>query len=67
MTSTNTARNKFNHLRVPPGPKPGWQARAATDLGYTPSYVSRLARGMAASPAAQAALADWKKKNKISA
>ena len=67
MNASNTSRNKFNRLRVPPGPKPGWQPRAAADLGYSRSYLSRLARGLDNSPAAMAALMEWKRKNKIAA
>ena len=64
--NTNTAiRKQFDHLRKPPGKGPGWYSRAARDLGYAPSYISRLARGEVKSPAAEAALAEWKLRNNI--
>lgn len=65
MNATHPIRNKFNHLRATPGPKRGWQSRAATELGFSRSYLSRLVKGVAKSPAAQAALSEWKRKNKI--
>lgn len=64
MDAKQTLRNKFEHLRRKPGPK-GWQARAATALGYTPGYVSKLVRGKVESPMAEARLKEWKRLNKI--
>jgi hypothetical protein len=65
MNAINSNIKQFLYLRVRPGPKPGWYSKAAGDLGYTRSYISRLTRGLAKSPAAEAALKDWKRKNKI--
>lgn len=44
-------------------PNRGWAARAARELGYTAAYISRLASGKAQSPAAEAALNEWKQLN----
>ena len=65
MSTKTSLRKQFEHLRKPPGTGPGWYSRAARDLGYAPSYVSRLARGEVKSPAALAALAAWKEQNTI--
>lgn len=61
----STLRNKFAKLAKPRGPKPGWQSRAATELGYSPSYISNLKAGRVSSPAAVAAFTEWKRLNKV--
>lgn len=65
MAQNSHLRNKFAHLIKPRGPRPGWQARAAAELGLSRSYINNLKAGRATSPAALAALADWKQQNKI--
>jgi len=67
MSTTLEIRNRFQHLRKVPGKGPGWYSRAARELGYTPSYISRLARGLVSSPSAEAALDLWKSENNIPA
>lgn len=57
-------RKKFESLRRRPGPQ-GWQSKAAADLGYSRSYISRLVSRKVHSPAAEAALAEWKRANKV--
>lgn len=54
-------RKKFLNLRRPPGPKPTWQKRAASELGFSRSYVNQLAKGKRTCPAAVAALNEWKR------
>ncbi len=44
-------------------PNRGWQARAAAEIGYTAAYISRLESGKTKSPAAEAALNEWKRLN----
>ena len=65
MSANNPLRKKFSALRRPSGPGNGWQARAARDLELSPGYVSKLIHGKAQSPAALAALEEWKRKNKV--
>ncbi len=64
MNETAPLRKKFEHLRRRPGPR-GWQSRAADDLGYSRGYISRLVHGTAKSPAAEAALKEWRKTHKV--
>lgn len=58
-----TIREKFAVLRGKPGPKPTWLAAAAKDLHYSKSHLSLVERGIRQSPAAAAALAEWKRQN----
>lgn len=58
-----TIRDKFAALRGKPGPKPTWLAAAAKQIGYSKAHLSLVERGLRASPAAAAALAEWKRQN----
>jgi hypothetical protein len=58
-------RKKYSDLRRAPGPKPTWQKRAAQELGFSRPYISMLIRGRRTSPAALAALNEWRKLNKV--
>jgi len=64
MPQETATRKRFEELRRRPGPK-GWQGRAAAELGYSRGYVSRVVAGKADSPAARAALAEWRRQNNV--
>lgn len=64
MHRESLLRKKFESLRRRPGPR-GWQRAAAKELNYSPGYISRLVSGKVKSPAAEAALAEWKRINKV--
>lgn len=65
MAPTTDLRKKFASLAKKRGPRPGWQSQAAKELGFSPSYISNLSAGRATSPAAVAALREWKRINKV--
>jgi hypothetical protein len=65
MSHSSSLRKKYSHLRKKPGPRAGWQARCAADLGYSPSHISRLINKASSSPAALAAIAAWKAANHV--
>ncbi len=62
MPPTPPTRKQFAHLARKSGPH-GWQNRCAADLGYCPSYVSRIVRGLMKSAPAEAAIAEWRRTN----
>lgn len=64
MSQPEPPRKRFAHLAKTPGPR-GWQNRAAKDIGYSRGYVSKVVRGLVASPVAEAAIMEWKEQNGI--
>jgi hypothetical protein len=64
MNHASKLRNKHQQLKRKPGPR-GWIRRAARELEYSPGYISRLSRGLVSSPAAEAALREWKQLNAV--
>jgi len=64
MSHETATRKRYENLRRRPGPK-GWQGKAAAALGYSRGYISRVASGKVDSPAARAALAEWRSKNAV--